>query len=135
MIRVLLRAVVFLGSAALGLLVASLIVPEMSIDGWSFAVVVVMFAVLQSVLAPFILKMAMRSASALVGAAGLISTVVSLLITSTVLDGLRITGGPGPWVYASVVVWLGTMLGALVLPLLVLRRGAQAAGERRAAAA
>lgn len=133
MIRVLLRAVVFLGSAALGLLVASLVVPEMSIDGWSFVVVVVVFAVLQSVLAPFILKIAMRSASALVGAAGLISTVASLLITSAVLDGLRISGGVGTWVYASVVVWLVTMLGALVLPLLVLKRGAQAAGERRAA--
>lgn len=122
MIRFLIRTVIFLGSAALGLWVATLMVPEMSIDWTSFLVVVVVFAVLQSVLAPFITKVTMRNASAVVGAAGLLSTIVSLLITSVLLDGLTITGGIGPWVFASVVVWIVTMLGALLLPLVLVKR-------------
>lgn len=132
MVRALLRAVVFLGSAALGLYVASLVVPEMSLDWRSFVVVVVVFAVLQSVIAPFITKVAIRGASALVGAAGLLSTVVALLITAAWLDGLTISGGVGTWLYASVVVWLVTVLGALLLPLLLVKRGARAARESRA---
>ena len=63
MIRVLRRAVVVLGSAALGLAIASLVVPEMSLDGRSFVVVVVVLAVPQSVLAPFITTMALRAAA------------------------------------------------------------------------
>lgn len=134
MLRVLVRAAIFLASAAVGLYVATLMVPEMSIGWRSFVVVVVVFAVLQSVLAPFITKVAVKNASALVGAAGLISTVVALLITSVLLDGLTIRGGVGPWVYASVVVWIVTMVAALLLPLVTVKRGARAAEERRRAA-
>lgn len=134
MLRVLIRAAIFLASAAVGLYVATLMVPEMSIGWRSFIVVVVAFAVLQSVLAPFITKVAVKNASALVGAAGLLSTVVALLITSVLLDGLTIRGGVGPWIYASVVVWIVTMVAALLLPLVAVKRGARASEERRRAA-
>lgn len=134
MVRALTRAAIFLGSAAVGLLVARFAVPEMSIGWESFVVAVVLFAVLQSVLAPFITKMAVKNTSVLVGAAGLLSTVVALLITTAFVDGFSIRGGVGPWVVASVVVWLVTMVAALFLPLLLVRRGAEAARERRSAA-
>lgn len=122
MIRFLIRAVVFLGSAAIGLLVAKSIVDEMTIDWADVIWVVVIFAVLQSVLAPFIAKTASRNAPALLGAAGLISTVIALLITS-VVTGLTIRGGPGPWIYASVIVWIVTMLATLLLPILLVKSG------------
>lgn len=118
----LLRAVVFLGSAAAGLLVAALLVTEMSIDWRAFLLVVVVFAVLQSVIAPLIARLTAEKASALVGAVGLISTVVALLITSALLDGLAIRGGAGPWIYASVIVWIVTMLAALLLPMVTVNR-------------
>ncbi|MCL3861905.1 phage holin family protein [Actinotalea sp. K2] len=134
MVRVVIRAAVFLGSAAVGLYVATLMVPEMSIGWRSFLVVVVVFAVLQSLLTPFITKTAVKNASALVGAAGLLSTVAALLITSVLIEGLSIRGGVGPWIYASVVVWIVTMVAALLLPLVAVKRGAAAAAERRRAA-
>lgn len=134
MVRVLIRAAIFLGSAAVGLVVAALVVPEMSIGWQSFVVAVVIFAVLQSVLAPFITKVAMKNASAVVGAAGLISTVVALLVTAAFVDGFAISGGVGPWVFASVVVWLVTMVAALFLPLVLARRGAGRVRERSSAA-
>jgi hypothetical protein len=131
--RLLIRTAVFLGSAAIGLWVAQLVVPEMSITWGSFVLAVVVFGVLQSVLMPFIAKVSAKNASPLVGAAGLLSTIVALLVTSFVLDGLTITGGVGPWVYASVVVWIVTMIAALLLPMVLVRKGARAARERRAA--
>ena len=67
MVRFLLRTIVFLASAAIGLLVASLIVPGMTVRPLGFVVAVVIFAVAQAILAPFFLKMASRYASAFLG--------------------------------------------------------------------
>lgn len=52
MIRFLLRMVVFLGSSAIGLLVASWLVPGVSIRPLGFIIAVVIFTVAQAILAP-----------------------------------------------------------------------------------
>lgn len=131
MVRFLLSVVVFLASAALGLLVAQLLVDEMSIDASSFLMVVVIFAVLQSVLAPFMARVAARNAPALLGGVGLITTIVSLLITAWVNDGFSITGGIGPWLLASLAVWLVTMVATLLLPFLLAAFGVRTLRENR----
>jgi hypothetical protein len=131
MVRFLLSSVVFLASAAIGLLVAQLLVDEMSIDVSSFLLVVVIFAVLQSVLAPFMARVAARNAPALLGGVGLITTIVSLLITSWVSDGLTISGGIGPWLLASLTVWLVTMVATLLLPFLLAAFGVKTLRENR----
>ena len=58
MISFLIRAAIFLGSAAVGLLVASLILSGFSAPTSGFIVAVVIFAIAQSVLAPFIATVA-----------------------------------------------------------------------------
>lgn len=131
MIRFLVRAGIFLGSAAVGLLVASLLVDQMSISAASFLVVVVIFAALQSVLAPFLAKTTARNAPALLGAVGLLSTFLALLITTVVSDGLSISGASS-WLVASLIVWLVTMLATLLLPWLLVKAGVQQARQRRA---
>ena len=131
MIRFLVRAGIFLGSAAVGLLVASLLVDQMSISAASFLFVVVIFAALQSVLAPFLAKTTVRNAPALLGAAGLLSTFLALLITTVVSDGLSISGASS-WLVASLIVWLVTMLATLLLPWLLVKAGVQQARQRRA---
>ncbi|MCE0487804.1 phage holin family protein [Ornithinimicrobium sediminis] len=134
MVRLLLSAALFLASAAIGLGAALLLVDEMSVDLTSFIFVVVIFAVLQSVLAPFMARVAARNAPALLGGVGLITTVVSLLITTQVSDGLTIDGGIGPWLLASLVVWLVTMLATLLLPFLLAAFGVKALRENRGGA-
>jgi len=61
-IRLLLRTAVFLGSAAIGLLVAAWLVPGVSVRPAGFIVAVVIFAAAQAILSPFFLKMASRYA-------------------------------------------------------------------------
>jgi hypothetical protein len=63
-IRFLLRVLVFLGSSAIGLLVASWLVPGVSVRPLGFVTAVVIFTVAQAILSPFFLKMASRYASA-----------------------------------------------------------------------
>lgn len=124
MIRFLIRLAIFLGSAALGILAASLVLDDVSVRPLGFVVVVVVFTIVQSVLAPFIAKMASRYASAFLGGVGLVSTALALWIATLVSDGLTITGGV-TWVLATLIVWLVTALATLVLPLIFLK-------ERRA---
>ena len=121
MVRFLLRAVVFLGSSAIGLLVAAWLVPGMSVSASGFVTAVVLFSLAQAILSPFILKMASRYASAFLGGIGLVSTLVALILASVLTHGLTIRG-VGSWVAATVLVWLVTALATLLLPVLVVRK-------------
>lgn len=120
MIRLLLRTAVFLGSAAIGLLVAAWLIPGVSVSVYGFITAVVIFAVAQAILSPFFLKMASRYASAFLGGIGLVSTLAALILASVLTNGLVIRG-IGAWIAATVVVWLVTALATLVLPVLVLK--------------
>ena len=52
----------------------------------------VIFAVAQSILSPFFLKMASRYASAFLGGIGLVSTLAALILASVFTSGLSIRG-------------------------------------------
>ncbi|MGU3499619.1 phage holin family protein [Mycobacterium sp. C31M] len=123
MIRFLLRIAVFLGSSAIGLLVASLLVSGMTLRPLGFITAVVIFTVAQAILSPFFLKMASRYASAFLGGIGLVSTFAALFLASLFSSGITIRG-VGSWIAATVVVWLVTALATLVLPALVLKKKA-----------
>ncbi|WP_006241034.1 phage holin family protein [Mycolicibacterium tusciae] len=123
MIRFLLRVVIFLGSSAIGLLVAAWLVPGVRVSAWGFIAAVVIFTVAQGILSPFFLKMASRYASAFLGGIGLVSTLAALILASILTNGLSIRG-IGSWIAATVVVWLVTALATLLLPMLVLKKKA-----------
>lgn len=121
MIRFLLRIAIFLGSSAIGLLVAAWLVPGVSVSAWGFVTAVVIFAVAQAILSPFFLKMASRYASAFLGGIGLVSTLVALILASVLTHGLSIRG-IGSWIAATVVVWLVTAVATVVLPALFVKK-------------
>lgn len=129
MIRLLIRAAIFLVTAALGLLVAMWILPDVHLSSSGFITAVLVFAIAQSVLSPFIFKMAHRHAPAVIGGIGLVSTFVALLIASLFPGGLVIDGVV-TWVLATLIVWIVTALGAWLLPLIFLKKRAE---ERRSA--
>lgn len=130
MIRFLWRTVVFLASAAIGLVAASLLLDDFHISTSGFIITVVIFAVLQSILQPFLLKVAMKNASAFIGGIGLVSTFVALLITSWVGDSLRIDG-VSTWILATLIVWLVTAVATLLVPFMLVRSGVESLRERR----
>jgi hypothetical protein len=122
-IRLLLRTAVFLGSAAIGLLVAAWLVPGVSVSVSGFITAVVIFSVAQAILSPFFLKMASRYASAFLGGIGLVSTLAALILASVLTHGVSIRG-IGSWVLATIVVWLVTAVATLLLPILLIKRKA-----------
>ncbi len=127
MIRFLINAAIYLGAAAVGLVVAALVLDDFTVDVGPFIVVVAIFAALQGVLAPFITRTAHRNAPALVGGAGLITTFVALVLTDVISDGLTIRG-VGTWIVATLIVWIATMIASLLLPVFFVKK---AVDERR----
>ncbi|WP_223690798.1 phage holin family protein [Leifsonia poae] len=120
MVRFLIRAAIFLVSAALGLLVAAWLLPTFQLSWGGALVSIVLFAILQSVLSPFIAKLAARNAPAFLGGIGLVSTFLALLVATLFTGGLNISGWQ-TWVLATIVVWLVTALCSFFLPMIFLR--------------
>lgn len=125
MIMFFLRALIFVFSAAVGLIAADLILPGFAIDWgnwWGFVLCVVIFAILQSVLTPWIASVARRNAPALLGGIGIISTLVALLVVVLIpRGGIRI-GDVVTWILAPVIIWVVTALATLLLPPLFINK-------------
>jgi len=131
MVVFLIRTAIFLGSAALGIWVASLLVTDFTVSVTGFVVALVVFVVAQWILSPLILKLTHKYANAFIGGVGLVSTFVALLIATLIADGLTIDGVTA-WVLGTLIVWLVTALATLVLPMIFLRNRIE---ERRDAKA
>jgi len=132
MIMFLIRALIFLASAAIGLIVADLILEGFVIEWrnwWGFVLAIVIFAVLQSILAPWLARVAKRNAPAFLGGIGIISTFVALVVVVLIPGaGLRIEDLVS-WILAPVVVWLVTALATLLLPMIFIKKKVAGRGE------
>jgi hypothetical protein len=124
-ITLLYRGLMYLVSAGLGLLAADLLLDGFQIQWdqwWGFVVCIVVFAVLQSVLSPWVSRLADRYAPVLMGGIGIFSTLIALMVVVLLpIGGLRIVDLTG-WLLGAVIVWLVTALGSVLLPLIFLRR-------------
>ena len=131
MIRFLIQIAVFLASAAVGLLVASMVIEGVNVKALGFISAVVIYAVIQAVITPFLMKVAAKKASAFLGGTGLVATFLALLTASMISDGLTISGGVTTWIQATLVVWLVTAVATLMLPFLLVKAGVQRVRENR----
>lgn len=125
MLTLVIRALIFLVSAFLGLIAADLLVPGFTLhwnDWWGVLLAVVIFAVLQSVLAPWLFTITRRHANAFLGGIGLLSTFVALLIAVVIpAAGIGING-PLAWILGTLTVWLVTALATWLLPPLFIKK-------------
>ena len=128
MITFLIRAAIFLASAFVGLVAADLLLDGFYLhwdDWWGIVLAVAIFAVLQSILAPWLLKITRRHANALIGGIGLLSTFVALLIAVLIpAAGIGIDGAVA-WIIGTLIVWLVTALATWLLPPLFIKDRAQ----------
>ena len=129
-IRLLIRLAIYLVSSVVGLLVADAILDDMTVEASGLVTVVVIFTIAQAILGPFIAMTVARNANAFLGGVGLVTTFVALLIASTIGDALSISG-VATWIAATVLVWLVTALATLLIPLLLVKLGIEAARDRK----
>ena len=121
MIRMLISFGIRLLANAVGLIVANLVLDDMALDASGFVIAVLIFTVAQVILQPLIVKIAMTNANALMGATALVTTLVGLIITDLVSDGMSITGFV-TWCLATVIVWAAALIAGLLLPLILVKK-------------
>lgn len=124
MVRFFVQTVLSILANAIGLLVASAVLDGFSITGVSFVVAVLFFTFVTVILGPFIAKLALTHASFLMGGIALVTTFVGLVLTQIFTDGIQISG-VATWAVATMVVWLFSVIGNVVLPLFLFKKTLQ----------
>jgi uncharacterized membrane protein YvlD (DUF360 family) len=114
MIRMLIRVAVALLGAAIGFVVAAVVLDDMKLSGAAFLIAVVIFVVLTAVLHPLIEKIGDERASIISAGSSLITTLLALLLTDLLSDGLSIDGVV-TWILAALIVWPCTALASWIL--------------------
>lgn len=112
--RIAVRLLVALATSAIALWVASLLLDNMSITATGLITATILFTILTVLLAPVVEAMLEKYAAWANIAAGAIVSFLALLITTLLSDNLTIEG-VGTWVIATVLVWLASVVTALVL--------------------
>lgn len=120
MIRLLASLVLTLLANAVGLVVAAVLLDDFTIDNVSFVTAVAIFTLIEVVLGPFIMKVALRNVPALMGGIALVTTFVGLWITDLASDGLSISGVK-TYVLATLIVWIFSLVANLLLPLVIFK--------------
>ena len=129
MIRMLISAVVYLVANAVGLLVADALLDDVSIDGAAFVLAVIIFTIVEVVIQPLVTQIAMRHSRALLGSSALIATLVGLVVTTVVSDGLSISGAL-TWALATVIVWAAALVAGLILPAIFVKKAVAGGRDR-----
>ncbi|WP_370616046.1 hypothetical protein [Mumia sp. Pv 4-285] len=130
MIRLILNLLINLLACAIGILVAGSLLDDMTVSAGGFVTAVVVFAVAQMILSPFILKVAATNAQAFVGGIGIVSTLVALFIATLVGDGISIDG-VSTWILAALIVWLVTAVATLLVPFILIKMGVRALADNK----
>ena len=129
MIRMLISAVVYLVANAVGLLVADALLDDVSIDGAAFVLAVIIFTIVEVVIQPLVTQIAMRHSRALLGSSALIATLVGLVVTTVVSDGLSISGAL-TWALATVIVRAAALVAGLILPAIFVKKAVAGGRDR-----
>ncbi len=127
MIRLLIGLGISLLANALGLLAAAAMLEDFELTTSGFVIAVALFTIVYALAQPFLTQVAMTKVPALRGGVALIATLVGLIITAAVTEGLSISGA-STWMLATLIVWVVSLLGALLLPLVLVKKAVE---ERR----
>lgn len=128
MLRLIARITLSLLANVLGLLAAAWLLDDFSVDATSFVMAVLIFTVSTVVLGPLVLKIALQSANYLVGGIALVTTFIGLVVTNLVSDGISISG-VSTWLLATLIVWVFSIIGNLLLPLIIFKKTLKKSAE------
>lgn len=105
---------IVLGSAALGLIIASIVIPGFRLSIKGFLTSLVVFTVAQVVLGGIVASLVRRNALALEGGIAILSTLAALL-TANFLPGSVHVSGVVSWILSGFVVWLVSSIATVTM--------------------
>jgi uncharacterized membrane protein YvlD (DUF360 family) len=123
-IRFLISTLAYLIANAIGLLIAVLLLPGFQIKPLAFLLVVAIFSLVQTILEPLLTKLALKRFPQIMGGIALVTIFVGLFVTERIMGGMQI-GGISNWLAATLLVWLGSLITSILLPIFVFKRLAE----------
>ncbi|WP_425049491.1 phage holin family protein [Psychromarinibacter sp. S121] len=121
MIKLMWSAVAYVVANGIGLLIAASLLEGFTLGATAFIVAVLLFTVVQTLLGPLITKISLTSMPQLMGSVSLITIFVGLKITELVVGGMQIAG-LSDWLAATLLVWIGSLLANVLLPIYVFKQ-------------
>ncbi len=121
MLRLLASTVLYVLGNAIGLVVASRVLPGFSIDFWSIVIVASIFTLIVVVITPLLIKISLKNVPQMSGGVALVAILVGLIGTSMFSEGLKITG-LSTWILAPLIIWIIALIAGLVLPLFLFKK-------------
>lgn len=127
--RLVISAAAYLLANAVGLLVASILLPGFTIGFVPFVIVVIVFSALQAVIGPLVSRVASRHLPQLMGGIALVTIFIGLWVTDLLIPAMAM-GGISNWLAATLLVWLGSLAATILLPIYVFKSLGSAAPPR-----
>ena len=121
MVRLALSIVATIIANAVGLLLATALLAGFSIDAVSFAVVLLVFTGVMILTGPLVTKIAVTSIPQIRGSISLVSVFFGLKVTEWLMPGFDM-GGLSNWLAATLLVWLGSLIAEILLPIYVFKQ-------------
>lgn len=100
---------------AVGLILASVLLPGFSIGILGAIIVTLVFTVVSVVLLPVVRKIAEKKLPELLGGISLVVSFAGLLITELLVSDFTI-GGVANLLAATLIVWIGALISGVLLP-------------------
>ena len=132
MIRLVATTVVAIVSNAIGLIVAAIVLDRMTLGGAAFVIAVLIFTGVELLVQPHLRQTAITKAPALLGSTALVATLVSVIVTNLISDGLQISGVT-TWIAAAVIIWVIALVTQLLLPFVIFKKTLRGVSAARAA--
>ena len=121
MIRLVLSILATIIANAVGLLLATALLAGFTIDAVSFAVVLLVFTGVMILTGPLVTKIAVTSMPQIRGSISLVSVFFGLKVTEWLMPGFDM-GGLSNWLAATLLVWLGSLIAEILLPIYVFKQ-------------
>ncbi|HSM27316.1 MAG TPA: hypothetical protein VK855_04350, partial [Thioalkalivibrio sp.] len=121
MIRLLLQTAATIIANAVGLLLAAMLLTGFTIDPLAFVVVLLVFTGVLILTGPLMTKIAITSVPQIRGSVALVTVFVGLKVTEWLMGGFDM-GGLSNWLAATLLVWLGSLIAQILIPIYVFKQ-------------
>jgi hypothetical protein len=121
MIRLLLQTAATIIANAVGLLLATVLLTGFTIDPLAFVVVLLVFTGVLILTGPLMTKVAITSVPQIRGSVALVTVFVGLKVTEWLMGGFDM-GGLSNWLAATLLVWLGSLIAQILIPIYVFKQ-------------
>jgi len=130
MIKFLISVASYLIANAAGLFAATLLLTGFTIDFTAFILAVLIFSVFQTIAGPIITKMSLQQIPQLRGGVAIVVIMAGLVITDLLMPGMNV-GGIANLLAATLLVWFGSLIAAILIPIYIFKEVKENRQERQ----